>query len=49
MRLTEYFDSINNGIQDNERYSHIDIKSDKVREEIKLARRELKKQPTLFD
>lgn len=43
MRLTEYFDSINNGIQDTERYSHIDIKSPEVREEIKFARRELKK------
>jgi hypothetical protein len=44
MRATEYFNAISNGIGNKELYSHLDVNDEDVREEIKLKRRELKKQ-----
>jgi len=43
MRLTEYMYSINNGIQSRELYSHIDIASSTVRNEITETRSSIKK------
>lgn len=43
MRATEYLHSINNGIQEHELYSHLDTRDEKVRDEITLKRREIKK------
>jgi hypothetical protein len=44
MRATEYLNAISNGIGNKELYSHFDVNDSEVREEIKLTRRELKKQ-----
>jgi hypothetical protein len=44
MRVTEYLNAISNGIGNTELYSHLDVNDDKIREEIKRKRREIKKQ-----
>lgn len=43
MRATEYLHSIAHGIQEDELYSHLDTRSEKIRDEITLKRREIKK------
>ena len=44
MRVTEYLSAVSNGIGNKELYSHLDVDDPEIREEIKLKRRELKKE-----
>ena len=43
MRATEYLHSVNNGIQETELYSHLDVENEDLRKEIAKKRREIKK------